>query len=98
MKRLLALLLGAFSIGACYSQETILEGVVTDSLTKEPIIGVNVTYAPGKGGATDPNGNYSFAIPAGEHQITFSFVGYSTRKIELSITPGETRSINMQLR
>ncbi|MBL7981647.1 MAG: TonB-dependent receptor [Flavobacteriales bacterium] len=78
MMRLLALLLAL--TGAFYStaQTTLLKGVVRDSLSGEPLIGVNVTHAPGKGTATNVDGAYSMELPVGEYTITFSFVGYTT--------------------
>ena len=97
MKRLVSLLIGSILAGISIAQEGTLKGVVMDSLTHEPIIGVNVTYAPGKGAATDPAGGYSFQIPQGLHEITFSFVGYTTRKLNIEIGADEVRELNVQL-
>ncbi|MDQ3100706.1 MAG: carboxypeptidase-like regulatory domain-containing protein, partial [Bacteroidota bacterium] len=97
MKRLLPLLIGFYTICSSHAQEATLRGTVIDSLSREPVIGVNVTYAPGKGAATDPSGKYSIALPAGDHEITFSFVGYTARKQRVAISPGETRELNISI-
>ena len=56
----MALFLGAVPAMA---QNTLLKGVVRDSLSGEPLFGVNVIHAPGKGVATDPSGAYSMSLP-----------------------------------
>ncbi|MCB0765657.1 MAG: TonB-dependent receptor [Flavobacteriales bacterium] len=71
-----------------YAQEVVLKGKVTDEKSGEPLIGVNVTYAPGKGGATDVNGDYSFSLPIGPQTITYSFVGYVTQTRALDLPQG----------
>ena len=97
MKRLLSLLIGSVLAALSFAQEGTLKGTVIDSLTRAPIIGANVTYAPGKGTATDGAGAYSFQLPSGEHEITFTFVGYSSRKLKIAIGAGEMRELNVQL-
>ena len=57
-------------------------GVVKNAKTNEPEPFVNVVARKnGKqitGAATDIEGRYSFYLPAGEYDIEFSYIGYST--------------------
>ncbi len=69
-----------------HAQDAIITGTITDAKSGERLIGVNVTWAPGKGVATDVNGAYRLVLPASATRITFSYVGYAT--IEKDVRPG----------
>lgn len=79
------------------AQTTLLKGVVADSLSGDPLIGVNVNYAPGKGTGTDMNGAYELRIPTGQQTITFSYVGYRTVKRSLTVTEANTWTVDVRL-
>jgi outer membrane receptor protein involved in Fe transport len=96
MMRSVALLLALVFAQLASAQSTLLKGVVRDSLSGEPLIGVNVTHAPGKGSATDVNGAYGMQLPPGPYTITFSFVGYTT--VTRSITVPEANSLTLDVR
>ncbi len=72
-----------------YGQNATLQGVVTDIATGEPLIGVTVKSAE-TGSATDASGAYSLSLPAGNHEIVFSFIGYESRTQTLRLTAGQT--------
>lgn len=75
----------------------VLRGKVTDAINGEPLIGAAITYAEGKGTATDLDGNYSLEIPTGSYTVTVSYVGYD--KNELSIELGaEGKILNVGLK
>jgi outer membrane receptor protein involved in Fe transport len=97
MNRRITFLAACFCALLSHAQEAILQGRITDATSGEAIIGANVVYAPGKGGATDPDGRYSIQLPAGDHQITISFVGYTSRTESVSLQPGATRELNVAL-
>ena len=59
-----------------FSQNT-LTGLLTDSETGEELIGVNIIYPEG-GTTSEVDGTYRLDLPNGEHEITFSYVGYQT--------------------
>ena len=65
--------------------EIILQGTVISSADNKPITGVSV-YVEGTtiGATSDANGNYTLKIPAGTRQVTFAFLGYDTRKIDVA--------------
>jgi iron complex outermembrane receptor protein len=96
MMRSVAVLLALAFAHLAFAQSTLLKGVVRDSLSGEPLIGVNVTHAPGKGTATDVNGAYAMQLPFGPYTITFSFVGYTT--VTRSITVPEANSLTLDVR
>jgi hypothetical protein len=56
-------------------QTATISGTVTDSQTKSPIEGVNVT-CNGKFILTATNGIYSFTVPLGSHTLSFKKSGY----------------------
>lgn len=71
-------------------------GVVTDSLTNEPIAYATVYYeGKGVGVITDLDGRYSIETRAGWDKLTFSYVGYVPKVI--TITPGENKQVNVVL-
>ena len=65
--------------------EIVLKGTVISSADNKPITGVSV-YVEGTtiGATSDANGNYTLKIPAGTRQVTFAFLGYDTRKIDVA--------------
>jgi hypothetical protein len=64
----------------------ILQGRVTDALTGESLIGVNIVYSAGKGTITDMDGNYTIELAEGTYQLTASYVGYEPQTMSLSIS------------
>ena len=61
-----------------------LTGTVTDAATGEALIGSTV-QVPGTtaGAVTDVDGRYDLTLPETATVVTFSYVGYSTREIEI---------------
>ncbi len=59
-------------------------GIVTHRVTKEPIVGVFVTFEDSNTGAvTDKNGYYSITRPKNGGVLVFSYLGMETRRIEV---------------
>lgn len=74
-----------------------IQGVVTDSLTNEPIPYLSVFYeGKGVGGITDDGGHYSVETRKGWNKLTFSAVGYVTKVV--NILPGVTKTMNVKMR
>jgi len=64
-------------VAAAAQQTRTVTGTVTDE-TGEPLIGVSVMAAGTSSGvATDFDGNYTLAVPAGCRQLEFSYIGYT---------------------
>jgi len=74
-----------------------VEGVVTGE-NQRPLPGVSVVYQQGTGTATDEQGRYSIELPAGEHELTFRFVGYRTATRTVDVPAGGTVTLDVQLR
>ena len=67
------------------AQERLVKGTVTDSLSKQPLIGVSVAVKGTKTGVvTDVNGNYAVQVPAHGTALVFSYVGYSDQVVALT--------------
>jgi outer membrane receptor protein involved in Fe transport len=97
MMRLLSVLF-TFALSLVVSaQTTLLKGVVRDSLSREPLIGVNVTYAPGKGAATNVDGAYAIPVEPGTYTITFSFVGYTTSTRTITVPMANSLTLDAQM-
>lgn len=103
MKRYSSLIFSAALLFICqltFAQETgTLKGVITDTKTGETLIGASVTLENDKtkGSAADFNGNYSLTLPAGQHKVVISFTGYNTKTKEVTITAGQTTTLNADL-
>ena len=85
-------------LGCCISVSTQnIQGVVTDSLTNEPIPYLSVFYeGKGVGSITDNDGNYKVETRKGWNKLTFSAVGYVTKVV--NIIPGVTKNLNVRMR
>lgn len=79
---LLILLMPVLSI---FAQERTLSGTVYDEFG-EPLIGVNVVYAPGQGVVTDINGEYIIKLPSGDYDLVVSYVGFETQNKQITIS------------
>ena len=74
-----------------------IQGVVTDSLTNEPIPYLSVFYeGKGVGSITDNDGHYKVETRKGWNKLTFSAVGYVTKVV--NIIPGVTKNLNVRMR
>lgn len=85
-------------LGCCISVSAQnIQGVVTDSLTNEPIPYLSVFYeGKGVGSITDNDGNYKVETRKSWNKLTFSAVGYVTKVV--NIIPGVTKNLNVRMR
>ena len=73
-----------------------IKGVVTDSITGEPLMYVTVQYeGKGVGTITNGNGEYSVETHRGWNELTFSTVGYETKRVTIN---SSTRRVDVKLR
>ncbi|NOX90016.1 MAG: TonB-dependent receptor [Calditrichaeota bacterium] len=75
-------------------------GLVSDAKTGEPLPGVNVVLeGTVMGASTDLEGYYVILnVPPGEYTMTFSMIGYSTKKItNVRVNIDQTTTINMKM-
>lgn len=74
----------------------VVTGFVKDANTAEPLAGVNIVIDGTTNGAvTDETGFYRINIEGLPKVLSFSYVGYGTRKV--SVTRATPQSINVQL-
>lgn len=85
-------------LGCCISVSAQnIQGVVTDSLTNDPIPYLSVFYeGKGVGSITDNDGIYKVETRKGWNKLTFSAVGYVTKVV--NIIPGVTKNLNVRMR
>jgi TonB-linked SusC/RagA family outer membrane protein len=66
-------------------QQLTITGSVTDANTGEPLPGVNIVIEGTTMGAiTEADGNYSIDVPSESAVLVFSYVGYTTQRVETS--------------
>ena len=62
-----------------------IRGVVTDASTHEPLLYVTVQYeGKGVGAITNNNGEFSVEVRRGWNVLTFSSIGYKTKRVEIN--------------
>ncbi|HHP7236874.1 SusC/RagA family TonB-linked outer membrane protein [Longibacter sp.] len=80
------------------AQDGTISGTVTDGQTGDPLPGATVQVQElGIGSATDVDGNYELSVPEGDHVVTASFVGYNPTEKTVTVTAGETTSVDFAL-
>lgn len=90
--KLIILFLLAFVPPSVFAQ---LKGIVTDSISHEPLMYISVFYeGKGVGGITDVNGAYKIETRKGWNKVTFSAVGYIAKVMK--ILP-DAKELNVQL-
>ncbi len=76
-----------------------LQGTVTAAATGSAIAGAQVSLeALTMGAITSPDGTYQVNnIPAGTHEVVVVLIGYQTERRQVTITDGETTTLNVAL-
>ena len=73
-----------------------LTGIVTDSLTGEPLISATIKLTSGKKGTTtNINGYYSLVLGNGTHDITISYLGYQSQQKIITLKANQTLNIKL---
>ena len=74
-----------------------VSGTVTDSATNNPISGASVSIGS-LSDTTSSSGSYTIPnVPVGSDSISVSYVGYNTATQPVTVTAGQTSTINIQL-
>ncbi|RPD41684.1 TonB-dependent receptor [Chitinophaga barathri] len=89
------LMLTAFSSSAQQQRFTI-SGYVKDAQSGESLIGISIGK-PGTsvGTVTNEYGFYSLTLPAGTHEIQFSYMGYTAQKFTVNLTSNKRHDIKL---
>ncbi|MDC0584528.1 TonB-dependent receptor [Bacteroidales bacterium] len=96
--RLIAMLIVgiALSVQAESGNTYTLSGRVTDKGSGEDLIGVTIYQeGTGNGAITNVYGFYSITLPAGKHDIVFSFIGFEKQVLKIDFN--QNRTLNVQL-
>ncbi len=92
----------AFTMGAVplLAQESSIHGVVTDRVTGEPLVFVNVFLANTTiGSTTDDGGRYSIdGIPFGSYELVVSMMGYEVETLQLVFAEPDMGERNFELK
>lgn len=97
----LLILLGGFLAGPTSAQEPrgTIAGTVVEEGTGKALAGTNV-YLVGTRIGTLSRANGGFVIervPVGTHQIEFSYIGYTTQRMQVTVAAGQTATVNAVL-
>ncbi|MDR0962759.1 MAG: DUF5686 and carboxypeptidase regulatory-like domain-containing protein [Mediterranea sp.] len=94
MKRFYIYILLFFSL-LCHSASAQIKGVITDSITHEPLLYITVQYeGKGVGAISNADGEYQVESHPEWGVLTFSAIGYNTKKIRITAS---TRTLNVAL-
>jgi len=80
-----------------FSQNAKLSGLVTDSKTRETLVGVNIIINETKGVTTDINGHYTIELEPGDYTLEYKFIGYSSVSKHIKLKPYEELKLNVRL-
>jgi iron complex outermembrane receptor protein len=98
-KRMMPLLLLLFAISTAFAQTATIRGTVMDKSTGETMPGANVLIKGTLiGTSTDFDGNYVLEnAPAGEVEVEASFVGFLPQTQKVTLSAGQTLTLNFDL-
>ncbi len=86
MKFITLLAAALFGSMTATAQQYTVNGYITDGKSAETIIGATVVDENSRHGTASNNfGFYSLTLPAGQHRLTVSYVGYNRRTIDLNL-------------
>ena len=95
MKSIFLLCLLFFSSQA-FSQEYTINGTISDAENGESLIGASVLdAATGSGTTTNVYGYYSLTLPAGEHELIVSYLGYTESRVVIELDENKKLDIDL---
>jgi len=95
--RFLLFTLFIFTLG--FGQNGTVSGTITDKdMNNEPLPFASIAIkGTSIGTNTDENGQFSISAPAGKHILVIAFLGYHSKEMPITVTAGETLTINEAL-
>ena len=79
------------------SENYTITGIVSDSISGETLIGVNIYLKDTKyGTVSDSKGNFNLEAPGGNYKLVFSYIGYKQKEVSLELNWNV--SLNISLR
>lgn len=93
---LLLLILAGQSTTAQQQRYTV-SGYVKDKQNGESLVGISIgKTGTSLGTVSNQYGFYSLTLPAGEHELQFSYMGYGTYKTTVNLKKNATVDVNME--
>lgn len=77
------------------AQNAEIAGIVRDAETKEALSGATLKFEKKLGTSTDASGKFKISVPAADYDVVVSFIGYKNEKIQLSLTAGEKKQLEI---
>ncbi len=95
-KKIIFLLASLFTVWIANGQNTIIKGIVTDSITGEGLPYVSLIFKGTTiGTATDGDGNFSFSVSTDVKNLEISYLGYDTKEVRIIL--GKTNNLKIKL-
>lgn len=88
-----------FIFGFSFAQKATVTGTITDlTYNNETLPAVSIAVkGTSIGSLADYDGNYSLDLNPGNHTLVFSFIGYETAEVPISVKSGEKKILNQGL-
>lgn len=97
MKQHYLLSLALFLLGAsAFAQKGNLQGTIKDAATGDPLYSVTVRTGS-HGTITDFEGFYSLDLDPGVYDVEYSYVGYATQVLKVTVEAGKSLTIDLPL-
>ncbi|MFY8025378.1 MAG: DUF5686 family protein [Sediminibacterium sp.] len=90
-----AFVIALFVMNNIYAQETVVKGIVVDSITKRPVQGVSVYFLKGRGVVTDSLGRYMLITNTSINKVVVSSVGF--RQVQFTVNRYKMQELNIEL-
>ncbi len=97
MKKCVFSFLFFLSVFSLTAQTGNVSGTVSDAVTKETLVGVNIVVDQTKGVATDEKGFYSLDLEPGEYTFEYKFIGFASQKRKVRIKSNDHLTINIKM-
>lgn len=97
MKKILTPLFFIQAISSMFAQSAYLKGRISDTKTKETIVGANIVVDDTTGTVADINGNYFLTTTTGRHKVEFKYVGYKSQKQTIDLKDRDTLTLNLEI-
>lgn len=82
---ILFVILMLWQIAPANARTVTVTGILKDGATKETLLAATVSTSTGQGAMTNEDGAYRLSLPEGNHLLNFSYIGYKTKSIEVSL-------------
>ena len=87
------------AFNSLFAHENEINGTVTDSATKEVIVGASVLLSNGNVTVTNEFGKFKFPdLKPGNYDLKVSFIGYISQKLSVDLKADEEKEILIQLK